>query len=263
MKTDLDKALVVLSGGQDSTTCLFWALENYSEVHAITFDYNQRHKIEIRAAKDVAGIAGITHRHNIVTIPPELLLSSSPLTSNNKLSEYESMQQMEEKVGNKVEDTFVPMRNSMFLTIAANRAVHLGIGNIVTGVCESDNANYPDCTGDFINAIEAAINKSLGEECIAIRTPLIDTDKKGIVELALDLPMLCMKALAYSHTSYDGLYPPTGKNHSNILRAHGFEQAGWPDPLVVRAHMEGLMPYPNTANYRNQDRLNVIKKAIL
>lgn len=263
---DQSKALVVLSGGQDSTTCLFWAIEQYGveNVHAITFDYGQRHRIEIAAAQTVADIAGLSDwiktgagdmqsgRHEKVKVP-QCLISSSPLTSNNELDRYENFEKMEAEVGDKVEKTFVPMRNTFFFTIAANRAVALGIGNLVTGICQGDNANYPDCTERFSRKLEVAFNESLGLKPLTgnwlrIVAPLMNLSKAETVKLSYHLPG-CWEALAYSHTSYDGKYPPTDPNHSNLLRAEGFRQAGLPDPLVIRAWREGLMQLPETANY--------------
>jgi 7-cyano-7-deazaguanine synthase len=245
------KMLVVLSGGQDSTTCLFWALNRLkgvtgAELHAVTFDYGQRHRLEIEAARMVARMA-MVRSHEVIEVP-NCLRSTSPLTSSNELERYESYEQMDKVIGDRVELTFVPMRNTLFLTIAANRAIALGCRTIVTGVCAQDNANYPDCTGDYIEAMQRAIRLSLGTHAFRIETPLIDMSKAASVMLAASLPG-CMDALAYSHTSYDGLYPPTDMNHSNVLRARGFEEAGIPDPLVVRAYREGLMALPSTANY--------------
>lgn len=245
------KALVVLSGGQDSVTCLFWAIKNFKEIHCITFDYGQRHVIEIEAAVHTARMAGVTS-HEIVQIP-NCLVSSSPLTSDSELETYNTYEEMDDHIGDRRELTFVPMRNALFLTIAANRAEALGIPNIITGVCQMDNANYDDCRQVFINATEQYINTALGHDhrgtqVIRIHTPLMYLSKADSVRLALTLPG-CMEALAHSHTSYDGLYPPTGMNHSNVLRAKGFEEACTPDPLVVRAWKEGLMDLPGTANY--------------
>lgn len=245
------KCLVVLSGGQDSTTCLFWARQHFEEIYAITFDYGQRHIIEIEAAKKVASLAGAVH-HEIIQVP-NCLVSASPLTSSNELEKYASFEEMEKIIGDRRELTFVPMRNALFLTIAANRAEALSIKNLVTGVCQEDNANYSDCRQIFISATEKYINTALGydkepEKAILIHTPLMELSKAKSVSLAARLSG-CWEALAYSHTSYDGKYPPTDMNHSNVLRARGFEEAGYPDTLVVRAWREGLMELPITSNY--------------
>jgi 7-cyano-7-deazaguanine synthase len=249
----MSKALVVLSGGQDSTTCLFWAKQQFGEVHAITFDYNQRHRIEIDAARKVAEMAGVAS-HEVIEVP-NCLISASPLTSDAALEKYESPEQMEAVIGERRELTFVPMRNALFLTIAANRAEALGVPNLVTGVCQMDNANYDDCREVFIRATESYINTALGHDHrgtqpITIWAPLLFMTKAETVRLSRTLPG-CWEALAYSHTSYDGKYPPTDMNHANVLRAQGFAEAGLPDPLVLRANREGLMDLPDTMNYHN------------
>jgi 7-cyano-7-deazaguanine synthase len=248
------KAIVVLSGGQDSTTCLFWAINKFGAVHCITFDYGQRHRLEIEAAKSVVKMARlmVPVTHEIIAVP-NCLISKSPLTSDTPLEKYENPEQMEGVIGNRRELTFVPMRNALFLTIAANRAESMGIPNIVTGVCQMDNANYDDCRQVFIDDAENYINTALGHDhrgtqAISIHTPLMDMDKAATCWLAKNLPG-AWAALAYSHTSYDGCYPPIDNNHSNVLRADGFAKAGLPDPLVLRAFSEDLMDLPQTSNY--------------
>ena len=250
MKT---KALVVLSGGQDSTTVLFIAKKEFDEVHAITMNYGQRHSIEIDAARKVAALAEVAS-HEVITIAPEILKSTSPLVSDAELETYTDHAQMEKVIGDRRETTFVPMRNALFLTIAANRAEALGIKHIYTGVCSMDNSNYDDCRPIFVNAAQYYINTALGHDhrstgAIHVVTPLLYLTKAQTVHLAKDLPG-CWEALAWSHTSYDGVYPPTGMNHANVLRAQGFLEAGLPDPLVLRAWREGLMPLPKTPNYQ-------------
>lgn len=242
------KALVVLSGGQDSTTCLFWAKNNFDEVHAVTFNYGQRHAIEIESAKKIAEMAGVAS-HEIVSLGP-ILKGTSPLVSDAPLEQYADHQSLP----GGLEKTFVPMRNQLFLTLAANRAYVLGITNLVTGVCQEDFGGYPDCRQVFIDAMEDACNTGTftGEdgalESLRIHTPLMDLTKAQSVEMAIELPG-AYQALAYSHTAYDGAYPPTGHDHATLLRAKGFEEAGVPDPLVLRAHHEGLMKLPDTTNY--------------
>lgn len=253
--------MVVLSGGQDSTTCLGWALEHFKRVHCVTFNYGQRHSIELEAARAVVKhFILATHRHiehEVINMTSELLVSTSPLTDPGAtLETYDNHDEMEAIIGDRVEKTFVPMRNAVFLMLAANRAVAADCGNLVTGVCQADNANYPDCRDTFIQSAEVTINKALGLEDpegvhrgqFRVLAPLMDLSKAQSIMLAMQLPAT-YEALAFSHTAYDGKYPPTGKDHASVLRAHGFEQAGAPDPLVMRAVSEGLMSMPCTENY--------------
>lgn len=251
-----NKALVVLSGGQDSTTCLWWA-KNYGMdgIHAVTFNYGQRHAIEIDAARAQAFLTGVAS-HEALDVGEHLLKSTSPLTSTNELEQYESFEQMDQIIGDRVEKTFVPMRNTLFLTIAANRAVALGCNVLITGICQADNANYPDCTERFRQHIEATINQGLGltqgdSRYIHVVAPLMNLSKAESVKMAQGLPG-GYEALAFSHTAYDGKFPPVGKDHASVLRAHGFEEAGVPDPLVVRAWMGNRMELPVTANYHDE-----------
>lgn len=256
MKLDPKHATVVLSGGQDSTTCLGWALSRYPQVSCVTFDYGQRHDIEIQAAQDV--VAHFERHfekritHETVQLGSGVFAGTSPLTNPlERLELYENHEEMEGIIGDRVEKTFVPMRNAVFLMLAANRAVCWGSGVLVTGVCQADNANYPDCREQFIWSAEATIRQALGIaefRDFMVRTPLMQLTKAESIRMAMSLPAT-YDALAFSHTAYDGSYPPNGKDHASILRAHGFEEAGYPDPLVVRAWREGLMELPLTENY--------------
>lgn len=245
----MSKALVIFSGGLDSTVCLYHAMQHYDEVHAISFDYGQRHIIELESAKTIAKMAMVSHE--IVDIK-DILKSSSPLMSKEtSLKTYENTEQLNASVGKSQEQAFVPMRNALFLTIAANRAEALGGADIITGVV--DGANFDDTREVFIKATEDYINKALGHDHrgttpIQIVAPLLFLSKADTANLARTLPG-CWNALAYSHTSYDGVYPPTDNNRSNLLRASGFLEAGYPDPLVVRAWFEALMPLPESSNY--------------
>lgn len=248
-KAEADSCLLVLSGGQDSTTCGYWAKAvGFKTIHAVTFDYGQRHAIELEAAKRIADRLQCAS-HEIVTLGP-ILKGTSPLVSDAALEQYEDHQSLP----GGLEKTFVPMRNQLFLTLAANRAYVLGIRDVVTGVCQEDSGGYPDCRSEFICDMENACNSgtftgadgALGP--LTIHTPLMHMTKAESVEMAFNIPG-CFSALALTHTSYDGAYPPTGKDHATLLRAKGFWEAGYPDPLVVRAWAEGLMDLPPTDNY--------------
>lgn len=249
------KALVVLSGGQDSTTCLAWAIQQGYEVSAVTFNYGQRHSIELEAAKNVARLCHISE-HEIINMEA-ILKGTSPLTNpDEQLETYIDYASMDAIIGSRVEKTFVPMRNSLFLTIAANRAVVNGCEFLITGVCEADNANYPDCRQSFISAQEWTINEALGnndkfpqEGALRILTPLIRMGKADSIKLMSIMGTLPL--LAFTHTAYDGTYPPVSQDHASVLRAQGFVEANTPDPLVVRAYMEGLMHLPGSVNYHD------------
>jgi 7-cyano-7-deazaguanine synthase len=255
-------AVVVLSGGQDSTTCLGYALKKYDEVQCITFDYGQKHRIELDAAKSVISFfensrqefndvpwIGKTIPHEVIKLPQGVFLGKSPLTNaQEELETYSDHDQMEKVIGDRIEKTFVPMRNAVFLSIAANRAAVHNCESIIVGICQADNANYPDCTEEFAVAAQHYISQALASP-MRIDAPLLYKTKSESIHFARSLNNGTYEALAYSHTAYDGNYPPNGKDHASILRAHGFEEANVPDPLVVRAWREGLMDLPKTANY--------------
>lgn len=246
--------LVVLSGGQDSTTCLFWARQRYEGVHAITFDYGQRHLRELQAAERVANLAGVLS-YGVIALGGDTLHSTSPLSQQNHNQKVGNYAGAEELPGG-IEPTFVPMRNMLFLTVAANRAVELKVTDIITGVCQEDFGGYPDCRRVFIDAMEEAINLALGTkvptdagspDAINIITPLMDLTKADSVRLAQTIPD-CLPALAFTHTCYEGKYPPSPHNHASILRAKGFNDVGIGDPLILRAKREGALPedYPDS-----------------
>jgi 7-cyano-7-deazaguanine synthase len=220
--------LVVLSGGQDSTTCLSWALAKFRKVHAITFNYNQKHDREINSAGIIALKSGIESWEQIDLGP--VLKGTSPLVnSDNSVGSYASA----DELPGGVEPTFVPGRNALFLVIAANRAVALGIHDIVTGVCEEDYGGYFDCRRLFIDCMVNALSQGFFGEFIKfnIHTPLMNLTKKETVHLARNLPG-CWELLSHTHTCYNGQFPPCGTCHACILRARGFAEAGEVDPLL-------------------------------
>jgi 7-cyano-7-deazaguanine synthase len=235
------KALVVLSGGQDSTTCLYWARDTFGEVHAVTFNYGQKHVREIESALAIGKLAGVAS-HEVINIP-DVLKGTSPLTNKSEVLE----QYPDGNLPGGLEKTFVPGRNILFLVLAANRAYVLGAPYIITGICQEDFGGYPDCRDSFRRSLEQTLQLGL-ELPVHVLAPLMFMTKAKSIEFAQTLEG-CMEAMAYSHTSYDGAYPPTGCDHATMLRAKGFAQANVPDPLVVRAWNEGLMELPATPNY--------------
>lgn len=230
----MKNVLVLLSGGQDSTTCLYWAMKKFDKVEAVSIYYSQRHKVEIDKARLIAQKAGVEWR---LLLTPKLF-GSSPLTNEKeKVGHYKSVEDLPEGI----EPTFVPGRNILFLTMATNFALSRDILNIVTGVCQVDYGGYPDCRADFISSMQTTLNmgifghsyantKPMLHKQIKIHTPLMYLSKKETVLLADDLG--CIDALADTHTCYEGKIPPCGRCHSCLLRAKGFEEAGILDPLL-------------------------------
>lgn len=168
----MSKAIVVFSGGQDSTTCLFHALNKYDEVEAITFDYNQRNKNEIKQAKKIARDNNV--QHQLIDVSLLNQLTTSALTRDIDIK-YDSNRD--------VPNTFVPGRNILFLTIASIIADQKNADVIVTGVSQTDFSGYPDCRDSFIKAMNTAIIQGLDKN-ILIETPLMWIDKKETWALA-------------------------------------------------------------------------------
>lgn len=164
----MNKAVVVFSGGQDSTTCLIEALEMYDEVHAITFDYGQRHKLEIEVAKSIAQELEVkAHKVLDVSLLNELAISS--LTRDDIPVSHELQ-------SNGLPNSFVPGRNILFLTLAGIYAYQIGAASVITGVCETDFSGYPDCRDSFVKAMQSALKQGM-EYDLSLVTPLMWLDK--------------------------------------------------------------------------------------
>lgn len=174
-----EKAIVVFSGGQDSTTCLFWALQTFKEVEVVTFNYNQRHKEEIECAKSIAEELHV--KHHILDMQLLNQLAPNALTRDDiKIKEGED---------GGLPSTFVPGRNLLFLSFAAVLASQVGAKHIITGVCETDFSGYPDCRDSFIKSLNVTINLSMDKQFV-IHTPLMWLDKAQTWKLADELGAL-------------------------------------------------------------------------
>ena len=221
----MSQALVVLSGGQDSTTCLYWALKKFGadQVETLTFDYGQRHRIELDCARQIAAMAGVPNRL--------LPINTFNALGGNALTDATVEVASEVNENTHLPNTFVPGRNLIFLTFAAAYAYQRGIEQLITGVAQTDYSGYPDCRQNTLQALELAIR--LGMDCqLTIHTPLMFLSKKETVELARSVGAL--ETMAYTHTCYAGQQPPCGTCPACVLRAKGFAEAGIADPLLER-----------------------------
>lgn len=219
----MDKALVVLSGGQDSTTCLYWAIDRFGvdAVDSVTFDYGQRHRVELECAAAIADYAGIAN--TCLPIDTFSALGGDALTDSG--IDVDNATDDESGLPN----TFVPGRNLVFLTYAAAYAYQREIDHLVTGVAQTDYSGYPDCREATIVALQQALRLGMESE-ITIHTPLMHLTKKETVLLARDLGAL--PAMSLTHTCYNGERPPCGTCAACELRARGFAEAGVVDPLL-------------------------------
>jgi 7-cyano-7-deazaguanine synthase len=220
MRANPDAAVVLLSGGQDSTTCLAWALKRFRRVEAATIDYGQRHRVELDAAAAIARAAGVAQR--VIPCDSFRALGGNALTGDEAVASGV-------RAANQLPNTFVPGRNLIFLSLAAAWAYQLGISELVTGVCQTDSSGYPDCRADTMAALQEALRCGM-DAPFTIHTPLMHLTKAQTVTMLRDLGALPL--LALSHTCYNGLRPPCGTCPACVLRAKGFAEAGIADPLV-------------------------------
>lgn len=172
-----EKALVVFSGGQDSTTCLYWAIKNFGKVYALSFVYGQKHVKEVELAREIARKAGVEFSVMDVSFIGSL--------GRNSLTDT-SITMDEEKPEGSVPNTFVPGRNLFFLSIAAVHARELGIRHLVTGVSQTDFSGYPDCRDSFIKSLNVTLNLAMDDQFV-IHTPLMWLDKAQTWALADEL----------------------------------------------------------------------------
>ncbi|WP_171970150.1 MULTISPECIES: 7-cyano-7-deazaguanine synthase QueC [Staphylococcus] len=175
---DQNKAIVVFSGGQDSTTCLFYAKKHFKDVTLVTFNYGQRHDTEIEVAKKIAQEQNVEHH----ILDMSLLSQLTP----NALTQHDlKIEDTEDGIPN----TFVPARNLLFLSFAGALAYQIKAKHIITGVCETDFSGYPDCRDSFIKSMNITLNLSMDRDFV-IHTPLMWLDKAQTWELADDLGVL-------------------------------------------------------------------------
>jgi 7-cyano-7-deazaguanine synthase len=215
----MKKALVLLSGGQDSTTCLYWALKNFDEIEAVGFDYGQMHKQEIEQAKKIASDVGV--KYKIFNIKELLAKSSLTEHSNHNEKSY---------INKNLPASFTSGRNILFLSIAASYAAEKKINDIITGVCQTDYSGYPDCRKTTIDAMQNVLSLGYGNGDYRIHTPLMYLTKAETWKLAKDLD--CLNVIIYDTlTDYNGDMKQNewGKGNENNpaseLRKKGFYEA--------------------------------------
>ncbi|MHB8174627.1 MAG: 7-cyano-7-deazaguanine synthase QueC [Nitrospirota bacterium] len=221
MPTELKKAIILLSGGLDSATTLAYAVSKGFDCHAITFDYGQRHKIEIKSAKKVAKALGASE-HLVIKIDLRKF-GASALTSDLPVPKNRSAK----KIGEGIPVTYVPARNTVFLSLALAFAESAGARDIFIGVNALDYSGYPDCRPEFIRAFTRAANlgtkAGVEGERFKIHAPLIKMSKAEIVRLGRKLGV----DFSITHSCYDPAPDgaPCGKCDSCLLREKGFREA--------------------------------------
>ncbi len=211
---DNDSALVVFSGGQDSTTCLFWATRRFKKVYALSFLYGQKHQKEVELARQIATKAGVSF--DVMDVSFIGHLGRNSLTDTTMVMDSE-------KLEGSFPNTFVPGRNLFFLSIAAVYARERGISHLVTGVSQTDFSGYPDCRDSFIKSLNVTLNLAMDEQYV-IHTPLMWLDKAQTWALADELGVLDL-VRNETLTCYNGI-PGDGCGHCPAckLRREGLEK---------------------------------------
>lgn len=219
-----DKAVVLLSGGQDSTTCLYWAKKRFKSVLAIGFDYGQNHINELSQARKIASDANIPYK----IMDVKELLASSSLTEHSDHNEASYLNES-------LPASFTSGRNLLFLTIASSYGAEMGVTDIVTGVCQTDYNGFPDCRRTTIDSMQTTLSLGMGIGDIRIHTPLMYLTKAETWKLANELGILSV-IIEDTMTDYDGDMTINewgygiADNPASKLRKKGFYEAkeqGW------------------------------------
>ena len=224
----MKRAVCLLSGGLDSATCLAIARAEGFECYCLSFDYGQRHRIELQAAARVAaGLGAKEHRTATIDL---CIFGGSALTSDAEVPKDRAQEEM----SSGIPVTYVPARNTIFLSFALAYAEVLSASDVFLGVNALDYSGYPDCRPEYIHAFEQMANLATkagveGRTKIVIHTPLMTMTKADIVRRATDLGV----DLSLTHSCYDpdASGRPCGRCDSCILRRKGFEEAGITDPI--------------------------------
>ncbi len=213
-------ALVILSGGQDSTTCLFWAKERFGEIIALSFDYGQKHRNELTQAQKICEVAGVSH--HILSLPLLNELTTNSLT-RAEIDVVEKATSDETGAVTELPNSFVEGRNLLFISYAAIFAKERSIKNLVIGVSETDYSGYPDCRADFISSLQQTLRLAMEYEFV-IDTPLMELTKAEVWQLGEQLGIIDL-IRDETVTCYYGLIGTgCGKCIACKLRAKGYDE---------------------------------------
>lgn len=227
--TNPESAIVLFSGGQDSTTCLFWALERFTEVKAVGFDYGQLHQNELDQAAKIAALADVDFE----------ILSLKGLMSGSSLTDHDLNVQDVHHQNADLPSTFTAGRNMLFLTVAASHGYNFGVHDLITGTCQTDFSGYPDCRQVFISSMETSLSLAMDVD-FRVHTPLMYLTKAETWKLAADLSTSQFNVVEIVRTMTMTDYRGSTKmnewgmgeldNPASELRAKGYFEAkeqGW------------------------------------
>lgn len=226
------KAVVLLSGGLDSTTCMGVAVREGYEVYPISFFYNQRHHTELESARAVAAYYNIpADRHLVVDLGRTI--RGSALTGDTEVPLGRTLDEM----GSDIPSTYVPSRNIIFMAHAASYAEVVGAEAIYIGVNALDYSGYPDCRPEFVEAFQQVLNvgtkPGVEGRAVQVLTPLLSLSKAGIVRLGVEVGA----PLEHSYSCYSGTRPSCGECDACLLRLKGFREAEVEDPIPYRVRV--------------------------
>lgn len=222
-----EKALVLFSGGLDSTACLLWALGKFSEVTAMYIDYGQKNKIERESFEGITSILVVKK----VYISIDGLFqqfTKDAMTSSTKLGEYVGRKEKRE-----VPTSFVPGRNHLFLTLAAMKAYELGIKNIVIGISQTGRDFYPDNRDLFAKSVNVSLNIAMDTD-FTVHTKVMFNKKEETIKEILSYGIVGEKILGMTYTCYTGKKESCGKCGSCKARLEAFNNLGKTDPLIYK-----------------------------
>jgi 7-cyano-7-deazaguanine synthase len=222
MNTSFDSIVIIFSGGMDSGTLLWdlYTIAPWREIHALTFDYGQRHKREIECAKRfIKECDNVTHK--VISLDVLNDVAPSCLTRPSMEVPHGAYD------GDNMRTTVVPNRNMVMLSLAISYAIGIGAGNVYYGAHAGDHTIYPDCRPEFVDAMNI-VSKLCDWSPVEIIAPYLNYTKGQIAELGVSIGV----PYELTHTCYEGSYPPCGKCGSCVERAEAFEYAGVPDPLL-------------------------------
>lgn len=260
----MNRALVLFSGGMDSTYCLFHALRHYHSVMSYGFGYGQ-----VQSERELSAAHLICAKLDVPFMPLDLS-SVIPRGDRFGISTYKSYEDAKLELKDQIEPAFVPMRNAIFLSVLAGLAIRqMGYGDslpkVLIGICAEDAWAIPDCSTEFIEAFNFLTCRALGiqdrTDDPLVQAPIIGMQKSECIKKGiLEMPGY-YAALAFSHSSYFNDYPPIKRDLATLNRETAFDQAGVLDPLLVRAYWEDLIDFPEAGVYNSwKDHIDYMRK---
>ena len=240
--------VVIFSGGMNSTVGLYWAKQRFDTVHTLSVNYGQKHDRELDVARASSALARADH-HEVITLPREMFYAVSSVIGTGREELYNDSNDLRHRHENRLDpdESYIPFLNTHMLLVAVQYAVSNNLKAVVLCNSLSEFKRYKESSNSYFTALSNLISETINSDVI-IERPFGYMSKNMIISMAIDIPG-CYNALAFTHTGHDNQYPPIGYDLATIERAAAFENAGTPDPLVIRAWKERRMDLPRGHNY--------------